>query len=254
MNIYSRGLFFIFLVLTLPLIFSNNEISIDIHNYTPYIDYTIYYDSNFEMYLPNFEELIYIKGLPDLNYQIIDSKLYVYSNKGTLILKYKGSKFLETKNTLEKTLDFDILNKTQISVRSDIKILKLNSGYFLNKDKYIYNTTEDFILYIVYENKDKYFNLIFGFIITILLIIIFLSAYFYYKKNQNKSKNNLNFLDNTQKSILNLIKNKNLTQQEIANVLNIKKSHLSKILNKLERQDLIERKKVGKVNKIVLKN
>lgn len=253
MNNNAKYLFLVFFIFSLPSIFSDNEIFIDIHNYTPYIDYTIYYDSNFEMYLPDFKELVYIKGLPDLNYKLIDSKLYIYSNKGTLILKYKGSRFLETENTLEKTLDFDILNPTKIQIKSDNKIFKINSEYYLDKEKYIYNTNEDFILYIIYENKEKYFNLIFGFVILIVLILIILSTYFYYKKYQIKKNNKLNFLDNTQKNILKIIKNKNLTQQEIANSLSIKKSHLSKILNKLERQDLIERKKVGKVNKIILK-
>lgn len=230
-----KFLLFIFLLFNLPLIFANNEIFVDVHNFTPYIDYTIYYNSNFEMYLPNFQELIYIKGLPDLNYKINDSKLYVYSNKGTLILKYKGTKFLENKNTLEKTLDFEILDETKISIKSDIKVLKINSDYSIDNDKYIYNTKENFILYLVYENKTKYLNFLFGLIISIVLLIIILGIYFYYKKQ-------------------NIAKNKNLTQQEIANLLNLKKSHLSKILNKLERQDLIERKRVGKVNKIILKN
>lgn len=248
-----KYLFLMFFIFSLPTIFSDNEIFVDIHNYTPYIDYTIYYDSNFEMYLPDFKELVYIKGLPDLNYKLIDSKLHIYSNKGTLILKYKGSKFLENANTLEKTLDFDILNSTKIQIKSDNKIFKINSEYYLDKEKYIYNTNEDFILYIVYENKEKYFNLISGFVILIVLILIILSTHFYYKKYQIKKNNKLNFLDNTQKNILKLIKNKSLTQQEIANSLNIKKSHLSKILNKMERQDLIERKKVGKVNKIIFK-
>lgn len=253
MNNNVKYLFLIFFILNSPIIFADNEIFIDIHNYTPYIDYTIYYDSNFEMYLPDFKELIYIKGLPDLNYKIIASKLYIYSNKGTLILKYKGTKFLEASNTLEKTLDFDILNNTKIQIKSDKEILKINSGYSLDNKKYIYSTNKDFILYIVYENKEKYFNIFLGFVILLVFIIIVLSAYFYYKKYQIKKNNTLDFLDNTQKNILKLIKNKTLTQQEIANSLNIKKSHLSKILNKLERQNLIERKKVGKINKIILK-
>ncbi len=246
MNYIQKALFLGVFLLILPIISANNEIYVDIHQDIPYIDYTIYYDSNFEMYLPDFQELIYIKGLPELNYDIIDSKLYVYSAKGTLVLKYKGNEFLENKNTLEKTLDFDILNNTVIIVKSDKEFLKINSDYNKDNDKHVYETNEDFVLYLVYENVSKYFNLVLGFVISIILIIIIFSIYFYYKKANQK--NNTRFLDINQNNILNLVKNNSLTQQEVANKLNIKKSHMSKILNKMERQDLIERKKIGKIN------
>jgi uncharacterized membrane protein len=255
-------------ILSFGFLQAQDNISIDVIDSLPYIDYTISFDSNFSINLPDFSELIYAKALPnDINFVIKDSKLNVFSNKkGTIVLKYQGTKFLQGVKSYEKTLAFDLINNTKIKLTSDTNIINLKPDANLNEDNYYSweTNSKDFVLYIVLYKNPFSWNVIAIIIVCILIVVYLLflkkiKAFFTATKEKIKTKaNNKNdkenlFLDNKQKSILDLVKkSKAITQQEIADTLNIKKSHMSKILNKMERNNLIERKKVGKVNKIIL--
>jgi len=106
-----RFLYSIFLWLILIAVISfvgaqETKIKIEVIDFLPYLDYSIVFDSNFSITLPDFEELIYIKILPeDINFTMKDSTIFVDANKkGYLILKYRGTKFLEGTKTFEKHL------------------------------------------------------------------------------------------------------------------------------------------------------
>jgi uncharacterized membrane protein len=260
---------FLISVNALPL----TDIKVDLVDNTPYIDYTIIFDSNFTIDLPDFDDLIYAKILPnDIHYEIKNGKLIIIDNKkGTIVFKYQGTPFLSTVNSYEKTLAFDLIGSTNIQLTSDTNIETLKPEPIIEDSEYYnWQTSEkSFVLYIVLH-KNPFDWRVISIIIICLVIIGFLILpkyiikYFPKKENknkeimENKKEENIEeretlFLDDNQKGILALLKReKATTQQSIADTLNIKKSHMSKILNKMERNNLIERKKVGKVNKIIL--
>jgi uncharacterized membrane protein len=245
-------IFFAFFVL-FGAIYGKSEINIDILDNRSYIDYTLPFNSGFSLELPDFDSLIYSKILPsDINYSINGSLLTVNSTiPGTIILKYKGTPFLDNKSFYDKTLDFHILQKTEINITSDENISKINT-LEINDNSYSTETNEDITLHILI-NKDPFRLGNIVLIIVCFVIIIFIALPIILSKLKSKTKKEKLYLDNNQEKIYTLIqKHKGITQQQIANTLNIKKSHMSKILNKMERNNIIERKKVGKVNKIVL--
>jgi len=240
------------LILFLSTIQCEATINIDIIENTPYIDYTIPFNSGFEMNLPDYDNLVYLKFLPnDINYEIEKSKLIVYDNKhGTLILKYKSTSFNDNKSFYDKTFDFDIFQETEINIQCDKNITKINT-LEINNTNYSFETNSPVTVHIQIEKEPfSWQNTAIIIICIILIIVIALPIILKQYKRNRKDKL---YLDTNQEKIYNIIKKqKGITQQEIANTLDIKKSHMSKILNKMERNDLIERKKVGKVNKIIL--
>jgi len=248
-------LFLIFLLLIGFSFATTSKINVDVIDDIPYIDYTLYANNSFKISLPDYSSLIYIKTLPeDMNYKIKEGILSSdYNQNSIIILKYKGSPFLENGNYKEKTLYFDLLNETQIVLNSEEEIIKTSPNYIFDENTYIWDINEkNFLLYIV-KKKEQTGNIVL-FIIGLIVLIGIISTMYFKKGNIKEKENNKIILDNTQKSIIELIKKrKNINQQTISDELNIKKSHLSKILNKMERNDLIERKKVGKVNRIVIK-
>ncbi len=242
---------FAFLLILSP-IFAKAEINIDILENTPYIDYTLPFTSSFSIDLPDFGNLIYLKVLPsDINYIFNNGKLTINSaTPGTLVLKYEGTDFLDNHSFYDKTLDFNIFQETTINIQCDKNISKINT-LEINNTNYSIKTSEPTTLHILIE-KDPFrwqniliISLCLAFVIIIMVPILL-------KKFPKEKKKKL-YLDATQQKVYDTVKKqKEMTQQSIANQLNLNKSHLSKILNKMERNDLIERKKVGKVNKIIL--
>lgn len=269
-KIFVFGLIFsIFLISVNAL--PQTDIKVDLVDNVPYIDYTISFDSNFTINLPDFSELIYVKTLPnDIKYEIKDNKLIILDNKkGIIVFKYHGTNFLESIKSYEKTLAFDLINNTNIQLTSDVNVETLKPEPQIDNEYYNWSTNEKtFVLYIVLHKNPFSWNIIIIVLICLIIIgFLVLPKYLpnYFHKNKNKKivenkKEDLEtqdkttlFLDDNQKNILLLLKkDKTITQQSIADTLNIKKSHMSKILNKMERNNLIERKKVGKVNKIIL--
>ncbi|PIU22594.1 MAG: hypothetical protein COT14_00355 [Candidatus Diapherotrites archaeon CG08_land_8_20_14_0_20_30_16] len=254
-----KMLFWLFCCLILIFFLSNlscqgTEINIDVVDNAPYIDFTLKFDSNFTTTLPDFESIIYIKVLPkDINYVLNSSKVVVNANeKGILILKYKGTEFLEGAKTLEKTFNFDLLPPTTITLNADKKIFELNPEYTVDENSYVWQTNEkNFLVHIALEKEGVDFKYWIIILICIIIVLVLILPKII-KNYKREEKQNL-YLDSTQKNILDFVKKKkSITQQEIANSLQIKKSNMSKILNKMERNSLIERKKVGKVNKVVL--
>lgn len=247
------GLIIIFSVLIVHA--TKTEVNVDVVNNIPYIDYTISFDSNFSIFLPDFTKKIYAKSLPeDINYRIIKSYLYVDTNKpGIIVLKYQATPFLEDVKSYKKTLNFDLLGKSKIELIVDENIIQTTDGYTKDENTLVWNTDQNhFILYVVLPKNPFDYRVILIIIASIVVILMLLYPLF--KKRffkQNKIKNI--YLNNTQKEILNILKHKEgINQQKLSDLLKIKKSNMSKILNKMERNELIERKKVGKINKLFL--
>jgi|GEM_PF-3323334 len=269
---YFAILSVVFVLLFCNIYANQTDIKVDIVDNVPYIDYTISFDSNFSISLPDFSDLIYVKTLPsDIKYEIKDSKLNILDNKsGTIVLKYQGTEFLSGIKSYEKTLAFDLIGKTNITLISDANIVQLSPEPIIDNEYYNWNTNEkNFILYIVlYKNPFSWRVIIIIIVCFAIILGLTLPKYIISKRKKNKGQKDIHntkenedkddekenlFLDDQQKSILDLVKkSKAITQQAIADTLNIKKSHMSKILNKMERNNLIERKRVGKVNKIIL--
>ncbi len=230
------------------------EIHLDVLDSTPYFDYLVQFDKGFTLSLPDFESPIYVKIIPtDINFLLSKGKIEVLEDlPGTLILKYKGQDFLEGKTSFEKTLDFGFLGTSKITLTSDTNILKTNPEPDSTNGAYYWKTDKDkFLLYIVLEKKQ---SLVMAVVIIVLslAIISFLAYVLYKKKWSTPSKQNL-LLDETQNKVLDIVKKKQIVnQQDLGKELGLQKSHLTKVLHKMERNNLIERKKVGKINKIVL--
>jgi len=246
------ALFFAVLLLS-GIVFAKSEINIDILENKAYIDYTLPFSSSFEMNLPDFDKLIYIKFLPsDINYLLNDNKLRVNTSMpGVLVLKYQSTSFLDNKGFYDKTLDFDISQTTTININSDKNISMINT-LELNNNAYSLEVNEDTTLHILID-KDPFSWQNIAIIIFCFVLIIIIALSLIRNKLKNKEKKEELYLDDNQQKVYDLVKTKKgITQQVIADTLNIRKSHMSKILNKMERNSLIERKKVGKVNKIIL--
>lgn len=248
------GLFLIFcLFLGFAWGIQSTQIHLDILDKTPYFDYLVAFDKGFSLSLPDFESSIYSKVIPtDINFLLSEAKIEVFGDKqGILILKYKGQDFLEGKTSFEKTLDFGLLGSSEIALTSDINVLKTNPEPDSTNGAYYWKTDkESFLLYIILEKEQSYTVAV---IIVIVSIAIIASLVFtYLKRKKQPQKTNL-FLDATQNKIFELVqKRKVVNQQDLGKELDLQKSHLTKILHKMERNNLIERKKVGKINKIVL--
>ena len=119
-----------------------------------------------------------------------------------------------------------------------------NLSYYWKTDK------NSFLLYIILENKQSYVTAIIIAVISIAIIAFLTSVYL--RKKKELPKTNL-ILDNTQNNILARVqRNKVVNQQDLGKEFGLQKSHLTKVLHKMERNNLIERKKVGKINKIIL--
>lgn len=230
------------------------EIHLDVLDSTPYFDYLVQFDKGFSLELPDFESSIYVKVIPtDINFKLENTKIEVLGDKkGTLILKYKGTDLLEGKTSFEKTLDFELLGSSDIALTSDTKILKTTPEPDSTNGTYYWKTDKDkFLLYLVLEKKQS-FAMAIVIIVISLAIISFLAHILYKRKTQTPSKQNL-LLDETQNKVLDIVKKRQVVnQQDLGKELGLQKSHLTKVLHKMERKDLIERKKVGKINKIVL--
>lgn len=256
MKVFQYSLFVCTLLTIISSINALDQINVDIIDNVPYIDYTLNFDTNFSIELPDYSELIYSKTLPiDVNYTIKDNILRVNNfdnKKGIIILKYKGTEFLNSIKTNDKALNFELINETQINFTSDSNIYNINKNYILENNTYSWiSENKEFILYVQLEKSETNLKLIFIILASIIIIAIIIYPIALKKIKEKKHDTNL-FLNDNQKQILHLVKKNALTQQEIANTLNLKKSHMSKILNKMERNNLIERKRVGKVNKIIL--
>lgn len=231
----------------------STNVHLDVLDRTPYFDYLVAFDKGFALSLPDFEDVVYVKVIPtDINFAIKGQKIEVFGDKqGTLILKYKGSDFLEGKTSYEKTFDFELLDSSEITLTADINVLKTNPKPDSTNGAYYWKTDKkDFLLHIVLENKQSNASAIIIAIISIAIIAFLTSVYLRRKKQLPKA--NL-LLDSTQNKILARVKrNKVVNQQDLGKEFGLQKSHLTKVLHKMERNNLIERKKVGKINKIIL--
>ncbi|MCH8519324.1 MAG: hypothetical protein LAT82_01050 [Nanoarchaeota archaeon] len=106
------------------------------------------------------------------------------------------------------------------------------------------------------------YHLLFMFIVTILSLIIGAYSYFIISKDlyeYSKIKKDLinefiNFLDKDEKEIIDflLLNNGVSTQYELQQISNSHKVKLHRLLEKLEERKIIEKKKIGKMNKIYL--
>ncbi len=230
------------------------EIHLDVLDSTPYFDYLVQFDKGFSLNLPDFESPIYVKIIPtDINFQLSEGKIEVLGNQpGTLILKYKGLDFLEGKTSYEKTLDFRLLGSSKITLTSDTNILKTNPEPDSTNNAYYWKTDkESLLLYVVLKKTQSITVAVIVIVVSIAIIVFLLFTYFRRKKTQTP-KQNL-FLDNTQNNILARVRrNKVVNQQDLGKEFGLQKSNLTKVLHKMERNNLIERKKVGKINKIIL--
>ena len=107
-----------------------------------------------------------------------------------------------------------------------------------------------------------HFHLLFMFIVTILSLIIGAYSYYIISKDlyeYSKIKKELleefiNFLDNDEKKVIQHLLNNNgvSTQYELLQISNSHKVKLHRLLEKLEERGVIEKKKIGKINKIYL--
>ena len=107
-----------------------------------------------------------------------------------------------------------------------------------------------------------HFHLLFMFIVTILSLII--GAYSYYiiskdlyeysKIKKESIKEFITFLEKDEKEIIQHLINNNgvSTQYELLQISNSHKVKLHRLLERLEGRNLIEKKKIGKINKIYL--
>lgn len=129
--------------------------------------------------------------------------------------------------------------------------LTIVSYFFLNFE------TDNLII-----NFFVHFHLLFMFIVTILSLLI--GAYSYYiiskdlyeysKIKKEVFKDFINFFEDDEKKIIeHLIDNGGVsTQFELLQISNSYKVKLHRLLEKLEQRELIEKKKIGKINKIYL--
>lgn len=71
------------------------------------------------------------------------------------------------------------------------------------------------------------------------------------KKKENYAVRSLNLLNESEKPVIeSVIRNPGIKQNDLREMLNCRKSALSKIISRLEARKIIERKKSGKINKI----
>jgi len=252
MTIKQMLIFGLILLTTFGPLWAKTKINIDILENRPYIDYTLPFNSGFVIDLPDFANLIYLKILPnDTNYVFNAGKLIVNSNtSGVLVLKYEGHDFLDNHSFYDKTLDFNIFEETKINIQCDKNITKINT-LEINSTNFSLDVNEPTTLHILIKKDPfRWQNITIILFCVVLIIAILLPVLI---KRLSKKKKDKLYLDSNQQKVYDLVKTKKgITQQTIADTLNIRKSHMSKILNKMERNSLIERKKVGKVNKIIL--
>ncbi len=106
------------------------------------------------------------------------------------------------------------------------------------------------------------YHFLFMFICTILALFFGFISYYFIAKNFNSSKkiqlsylnDILNLLENDEKNILEyLIKNGgSASQYELVKISNSHKVRVHRIIEKFENNQIIEKQKVGKINKIYL--
>ena len=150
-----------------------------------------------------------------------------------------------------KSKDKLLILTTLFSILLILFSLTIVSYFFLNYQ--IENVIINFFVH---------FHLLFMFIVTILSLII--GAYSYYiiskdiseysKIKQELVEEFINFLDKDERKIIqHLFKNNGIsTQYELLQISNSHKVKLHRLLEKLEDRNLVEKKKVGKINKIYL--
>jgi uncharacterized membrane protein len=179
------------------------------------------------------------------------------------MIKYRSLPLTKNHIYLEKTIAFNKnpFDKLDIILYHDENKLDLLIPEVVISDykaKWSFKKNDDVIIYFRLIDKSLDGKTIFA-IIFAFIIIIFLIATIMLKKIKNRriDKKTLEtkYLTDFENNIIELLKKQDgLMQQTISEQLDIEKSHLSKLISKLERKNLIERKQIGKIKKVFLKD
>ncbi len=257
----------IFSLIILSTVFATNaKVTITTADADLYLDYSITtteYDLNIP--LIDLQELIYLGSNKDINYALNKDYITItskFSDK-TIMIKYRSLPLTKNHIYLEKTIAFNKnpFDKLDIILYHDENKLDLLIPEVVISDykaKWSFKKNDDVIIYFRLIDKSLDGKTIFA-IIFAFIIIIFLIATIMLKKIKNRriDKKTLEtkYLTDFENNIIELLKKQDgLMQQTISEQLDIEKSHLSKLISKLERKNLIERKQIGKIKKVFLKD
>jgi uncharacterized membrane protein len=258
---FKKIVFLFFILVLTGMVFgevSKSSVTVEVIDYKTFVDVVLEVDGDLNIFLPDFEELIFLKTtLDDTNYILENKILNIISETSYLVvLKYSTDEFSVNNLYVEKTLDFSKYQNLKLKLRIEsldnlLEVLpedNYESGEFYVWDKF------DNLLYIRMKNQEQEFQAYAALIASFIVLIIL--GYMYFKRKNAPEKDstvNSDFLTEKEAHIIGqLLKKDGIIQQKIADELGLTKSNLTKILNKLERKELIVRKRVGKVNKVFL--
>lgn len=263
----------LFVLIVVPISFSEiNSVSItaDIQDKTTYLDYILKITENSEAF-PTEGEIIYARDTyGEFNYDNQNINLIVpigeedsSETERIILIKIKTNDLISNKDEYYEFLYINpIETQTKLTVNlptsnlitsiPEVKLEKFGESYLVTWNEY----SDTYLLR--YENKSN--NLLWYLIIIIILVILIasISVIFYFYKNKIKTKkevekmlNSINVLNEKEKNVVEIIiKNPGISQYKIMEDYNISKSNLSKIIKKLSLSDIIEKRNIGKINKL----
>ncbi len=244
--------------------FVEKKLSITIVDKNVFFDYIFLFNNdsvnNFSLSVPNIDDSKILLAVDDsgfLKYYSFKDKYFFYLNN------FSGFKIVNVKLKFDNYITCNEKKCVFLFNNYDNSFFKVLNVYIPNVDE------EDIISIYPYEPfnngsirfydfdsdrieiqfKNKNVNYSF-FVFTFFLFVLFLFLFFvFYKKySLNKKLYKSSLFNNIDKKVLELvILNPGITQKDIRLKLDLNKSHLSKIIKRLEFNGLLRKEKEGKI-------
>jgi len=265
---------YLFLILScllfVGIVYATNDAQITITKVDQQIffDYTITTTEN-TLTIPvlDLQKVIYINANVDFNYTATDSNIQINLTESAkqnkfIAIKYRSSNLSANEVSLEKTVALDnIFDNTLVYfLDSDDTLLSAQPEYQKIDNRLSWTFAKGKPILIYFKFKSDVLDA--KAIVSVIAGLIILGFIIYSVIRQKKARKKIDekiedykirLTENEQKIIELLKKQDGLMQQTIIEQLGLQKSHTSKLITKLERKNILERKQVGKINKIFLK-
>lgn len=259
---------FLFSLMLLSCAFATDcQITITTVDKALYFDYTITTKED-SVRIPFFEpeKMIYFNSNADIITDVNNGIAYITfdSNEELKVIsvKYRSTDLIKNDLYLEKTILLEnFFDNTKIIYlfEEGKSVNKLMPEPTLKESKaeWLFEKDQPIMIYLKFDDKVPDLKTIVALFVLLVIVIGLVLSIFLKKRKNDKFDENIPkkmLLTENEQSIIDLLKKQDgLMQQTIAEQLELEKAHVSKLITKLERKELIERKQVGKVKKIFLK-